>query len=144
MIDRRPQHTWNSQRCILALKNAEFLVLDRVHEFLHFRETRKLPTNKAVHLIAWTFLSYPPFIKINVDGAATSNPGNIAIGGIARNSVGEWVFAFSKTVGHGTVLKGGGGFSYSYSFEACKLEGLSSCHHRVGFLASSEESEFCS
>ncbi|XVF32879.1 hypothetical protein REPUB_Repub17cG0121000 [Reevesia pubescens] len=84
--------------------NASYFLLDRVRDFLLSRESRRCEKLKSVHLIAW---NPPPqaFIKINTDGAAVANPGLTAIGGIARDNEGMWLWGFSKLNGHGTVLK---------------------------------------
>ncbi|WMV50079.1 hypothetical protein MTR67_043464 [Solanum verrucosum] len=46
----------------------------------------------------------PPekWVKLNTDGSALSNPGNIRAGGVLRNHKGELLFAFSVPLGEGT------------------------------------------
>lgn len=41
-------------------------------------------------------------VKINVDGSATANPGEIAIGGVCRDHTGAWCFGFTMHLGFGT------------------------------------------
>ncbi|WMV13663.1 hypothetical protein MTR67_007048 [Solanum verrucosum] len=52
----------------------------------------------AVHWIK------PPekWVKLNTDGSALNNPGNIGAGGVLRNHKGELLFAFSVPLGEGT------------------------------------------
>ncbi|KAK6780041.1 hypothetical protein RDI58_022225 [Solanum bulbocastanum] len=46
----------------------------------------------------------PPdtWVKLNTDGSALNNPGNIGAGGILRNQNGDLLFAFSAPLGEGT------------------------------------------
>ncbi|KAK9029784.1 hypothetical protein V6N11_026886 [Hibiscus sabdariffa] len=45
------------------------------------------------------------WICLNVDGAVSLQFGVGAIGGLARNSLGEWLVGFSKTLGHSDALR---------------------------------------
>ena len=40
-----------------------------------------------------------PYIKLNTDGSAISNPGVVEAGGILCNHLGEWVSGFSLHLG---------------------------------------------
>ncbi|KAF7820958.1 reverse transcriptase [Senna tora] len=56
---------------------------------------------------AFSLNGTPPtnWFKINTDGACSGNPGPFAIGGVIRNSHGNWVHGFSSFVGDGTAIK---------------------------------------
>ncbi|KAK9000224.1 hypothetical protein V6N11_080727 [Hibiscus sabdariffa] len=45
------------------------------------------------------------WICLNVDGVVSLQSGVGAIGGLARNSLGEWLVGFSKTLGHSDALR---------------------------------------
>ena len=59
---------------------------------------------KQDFLIAW---NPPPTgcIKINVDASTLTNPGQTAIGGLARNAEGSWSFGFAKRLGWGNITR---------------------------------------
>ena len=40
-----------------------------------------------------------PYIKLNIDGSAISNPGVAKAGGILRNHSGDWISGFSLHLG---------------------------------------------
>ena len=59
---------------------------------------------RVQRLIAW---EAPPvdFIKINVDGAATSNPGMLTAGGLCRDNQDQWILGFMLHLGQGCILQ---------------------------------------
>ncbi|OMO68562.1 reverse transcriptase [Corchorus capsularis] len=66
--------------------------------------SRWLHGARSTVFIGW---SKPPtgFVKVNVDAAARTNPGELAAGGICRNPEGAWIFGFTCKLGWGHILK---------------------------------------
>ena len=56
------------------------------------------PQVRIPHLIKWT-MPLAPYIKLNTDCSAISNPGVVEAGGILCNHLGEWVSGFSLHLG---------------------------------------------
>ncbi|WRX32892.1 Ribonuclease H domain - like 10 [Theobroma cacao] len=42
---------------------------------------------------------------MNVDAAATSNPGELSMRGLCRDNCGYWIFGFTSRLEMGTILK---------------------------------------
>ncbi|XVF22870.1 hypothetical protein REPUB_Repub12eG0208500 [Reevesia pubescens] len=70
---------------------------------LHSSKIGTISVKRQVY-IAW---QPPPegFVKLNVDGAAASCPGEITAGGICRDSLGHWLFGFISQLGYGCILQ---------------------------------------
>jgi len=56
---------------------------------------------------AWVRWNLPPrdWKLMNTDGAVRGAPGPAGAGGVIRDETGTWIFGFSETVGHCSVLK---------------------------------------
>ena len=78
-------------------------MIEKVKEFLHFKESRKISILKTTRYVMWK-MAMLLFIKINVDGAALSNLGFLGVGCIARDHDGHWLAGFTKQIGIGIVL----------------------------------------
>ena len=78
------------------------IIYANVQEFHKYRTRPRLPTLKQTHLIAWC-APFVGFIKINVDTSAHTNPGKLALGGLARDSKGRWLFGFTRKIGWGHI-----------------------------------------
>ncbi|KAF3785382.1 putative ribonuclease H protein [Nymphaea thermarum] len=63
-----------------------------------------LSQRKVQTFIAWMS---PPlgFVKLNVDAAARTNPGDLAAGGSFHNDNGKWSFGFTCRAGYGHIPK---------------------------------------
>lgn len=81
-----------------------FFIMHSIRDFVQFRYKQHCILPKQVRLIAW---SCPPhgFVKINIDGSAATNPGEIAMGGVCRDHTGSGCFGFTLHLGWGTILK---------------------------------------
>ena len=64
---------------------------------------KKLTSVQQVKLIAWQF-PLQEYVKMNVDGAAYLNLGDSAVGGLCRDSCGNWLFGFTMRHDRGFVL----------------------------------------
>ncbi|OMO93701.1 reverse transcriptase [Corchorus capsularis] len=69
-----------------------------------FRTNLHLLNCSSTTLIGWV---KPPigFVKFNVDAVARTNPGELAAGGICRDSDGLWLFGFTCKFGWGHISK---------------------------------------
>ena len=47
----------------------------------------------------------PGVCKLNVEASAQTNLGELAVGGIDRDSDGRWIFSFSRKLGWGNIIK---------------------------------------
>ena len=67
-------------------------------EFHFLASSNSQPQVRIPQLIHWT-RPPTPYIKLNTDGSAISNPGQAEAGGILQNHSGEWIFEFSLHLG---------------------------------------------
>lgn len=56
---------------------------------------------KTTILVGW---KPPPigYVKINVDGVVTNNPGEVGLGGVFRTCEGDWTLGFCQKLVHTT------------------------------------------
>ncbi|KAF7809070.1 putative ribonuclease H-like domain, reverse transcriptase zinc-binding domain-containing protein [Senna tora] len=104
-------HIWNSRNNLIfnlvtvKPEQVAYKGLAAAAEFWHLTNSSKSISQLKdnVH-VNWS----PPkegWTKLNTDGACSGNPGVFSVGGILRNSNGNWTHSFSGTVGSGSALE---------------------------------------
>ena len=84
--------------------NAIFSCISSIHEYLRCRNLVRTVAPRQIKHIAWQALS-SGIVKFNVDALALTNSGDLAIGGLCRDSNGYWLFGFIRKLDRCRILK---------------------------------------
>ena len=71
-------------------------------EFYFLASTARQTQARFPQYICWHAPPPPPYITLNTDGSALSNPGIAGVGGILRDHLGHWIADFSLHLGIAT------------------------------------------
>ena len=75
-----------------------------MQDFKRYSAIPKILVQRQIQLLAW---QAPPlgFVKVNVDATARTNPGDLSIGVLIRDSEGRWLFGFARRFGWGNITR---------------------------------------
>ncbi|KAE8690236.1 hypothetical protein F3Y22_tig00110904pilonHSYRG00066 [Hibiscus syriacus] len=112
----------------------------------HFRTPTNVP-RRPVRTTTWT-LPPPEWICLNTDGSVTDTRNYGAIGGVIRNSNGDWITGFARNVGSTSILQAElwgiyEGLLIAWSLGIPRLLVQSDCSQAVN-LVNSEGASDCS
>ncbi|KAF7824839.1 ribonuclease H [Senna tora] len=105
-VCRLSYETWikKQQRLKLSLHlfgwTNSAVLLDHMAFVTH---TENILPPKPVRLVRWEAPTLGT-VKINVDGSSLGNPGKAGIGGLIRDSDGEWIIGFTASIGFNKIL----------------------------------------